>query len=244
MSDVTAHPAGGAGENASGPRSDLFAVPGYRESVVELLGLLAYGELTAFGRMAADAELAPSLSAKAELARFATVEFTHFDRLCDRLRALGADPDDAMAPFEAAYDAFHDRTKPADWLEGLVKAYVGDGIASDFYREIAQYLDPASRELITEVLAEAGHADFAVTEVRSAIAVTPSVAGRLALWGRRLLGEALSQAQRVAADRDALASLVVGSPERPGADLAEIVKLLGRLTNAHAERMARLGLDS
>lgn len=224
--------------------SDLFDVPGYRESVIELLGLLAYGELTAFGRMAADAELAPSLSAKAELARFATVEFGHFDRLCGRLRDLGADPDAAMAPFEAAYDAFHDRTRPADWLEGLVKAYVGDGIASDFYREIATYLDPVSRDLITEVLAEAGHAEFAVTEVRAAIGQTPAVAGRLALWGRRLLGEALSQAQRVAADRDALTSLVVGSPDRPGADLAEIVRLFGRLTNAHTERMARLGLDA
>ena len=28
-----------------------------------------------------------------------------------------------------------------DWLEGLVKAYVGDGIAPDFYREIATYVD-------------------------------------------------------------------------------------------------------
>ena len=237
MSDVTSQ---AADEAPSG----LFDVPGYRESVVDLLGLLAYGELTAFGRMAADAELAPSVSAKAELARFATVEFAHFDRLCARLRELGADPDEAMAPYGVAYDGFHDRTRPADWLEGLVKAYVGDGIASDFYREIAAYLDPASRELITEVLAEGGHADFAVTAVRAAIDENPAVAGRLALWGRRLLGEALSQAQRVAADRDALTSLVVGSPERPGADLAEIVRLFGRLTGAHSERMARLGLNS
>jgi hypothetical protein len=223
---------------------DLFDAPGYPEAVVDLLGLLAYGELTAFGRMAADAELAPSLSAKAELARFATLEFAHFDRLCARLRELGADPDTAMDPFVAVYDAFHDRTRPADWLEGLVKAYVGDGIASDFYREIATYLDPATSGLITEVLGEAGHAEFAVTEVRAAIEENPAVGGRLALWGRRLLGEALSQAQRVAADRDALASLVVGSPDRPGADLAEIVRLFGRLTQQHTVRMNRLGLSA
>jgi hypothetical protein len=245
MSDPTSprpatSPGGGLEESAA----DLFDAPGYRASVVELLGLLAYGELTAFGRMAADSELAPTLSAKAALARLATFEFAHFERLCDRLRELGADPDEAMVPFENAYDGFHDRTRPADWLEGLVKAYVGDGIASDFYREIAAYLDPASRELITEVLAEAGHAEFAVTAVRQAIAENPAVAGRLALWGRRLLGEALSQAQRVAADRDALTSLVVGSPERPGVDLAEIVQLFGRLTTAHTARMARLGLNA
>ena len=76
-------------------------------------------ELTAFGRIAADAELAPSVSAKAELARFATVEFAHFDRLCARFRELGADPDEAMAPYGDAYDGFHDRTRPADWLEAV-----------------------------------------------------------------------------------------------------------------------------
>ena len=47
-------------------------------------------------------------------------------------------------------------------------------------------------------------------EVREAIAADPRVAGRLALWGRRLVGEVLSQAQRVAAERDALSNLLVG----------------------------------
>ena len=27
-------------------------------------------------------------------------------------------------------------TAPSDWLEGLVKAYVGDSISEDFYREV------------------------------------------------------------------------------------------------------------
>ena len=44
-----------------------------------------------------------------------------------------------MKPF----DAFHAHTAPRDWLEGLVKAYVGDGLAADFYREIAAFLDAA-----------------------------------------------------------------------------------------------------
>ena len=42
-------------------------------------------------------------------------------------------------------EAFHDHTAPADWLEGLVKAYVGDGFAADFYREVAAYLDDETR---------------------------------------------------------------------------------------------------
>jgi len=218
--------------------------PAMRAAVIDLFGVLAYGELTAFARLAADAELAPSLSAKAALARMAVAEFGHFELLRDRLSELGADPDAAMEPFVAAIDGFHERTAPSTWLEGLVKAYVGDGIASDFYREIAAMLDPASQELVTRVLADSGHAEFVVTAVRAAIVEDQRVAGRLALWGRRLVGEALSQAQRVAADRDALAALLVGTPDRPGADLAEIARMLGRITDSHTRRMAQLGLSA
>ncbi len=219
--------------------------PAMRAAVIDLFGVLAYGELTAFARLAADAELAPSLSAKAALARMAVAEFGHFELLRDRLSELGADPDAAMEPFVAAIDGFHERTAPSTWLEGLVKAYVGDGIASDFYREIGAMIDPSSRELVNRVLADTGQAEFVVAAVRSAIAKDPKVAGRLALWGRRLLGEALSQGQRVAADRDALVALLVGrAGSAPGTDLADMARMFVRLTDSHSRRMARLGLSA
>ena len=106
-------------------------------AVVDLLGVLAYAELTAFDRLAEDARLAPTLAGRAALARMAAAEIGHHGRLTDRLTELGADPAAAMAPFVAALDAFHEGTRPSTWLEGLVKAYVGDGLAADFYREIA-----------------------------------------------------------------------------------------------------------
>jgi len=218
--------------------------PQYASAVVDLLGALTYGELTGFSRMGADSDLAPTLTAKAELARLAVTRFGHFERLRRRLVELGVDPERAMEPFVVAVDAFHERTSPSTWLEGLVKAYVGDGISNDFYREISAYVDPVTRALVAQVLADAGQAEFVVREVRAAIEADPRVAGRLALWGRRLVGEALSQAQRVAADRDALASLLVGSVDRPGADLAELVRMFGRLTEAHSHRMGRLGLSA
>jgi len=87
-----------------------------------------------------------------------------------------------------------------------------------------------------------GQSVFIVDAVRSAIDEDPRVAGRLALWGRRLVGEALSQAQRVAAERDALSSLLVGGVDWPGADLAEIGRMLARLTENHSRRMAEMGL--
>jgi hypothetical protein len=223
---------------------DPMVDEGYRAAVIDLLAALAYGELTAFERLADDASFAPTISDKAALAAMAVAEYNHFALLSTRLRELGASPEEAMEPFVAALEAFHERTAPGDWLEGLVKAYVGDGIAEDFYREVSAYLDPSTRELVLEVLEDTGHSEFAVDRVRAAIDQDPKLAGRLALWGRRLVGEALSQAQRVAAERDALAALLVGGVDRPGADLAEVGRMFARLTENHTRRMAALGLSA
>jgi hypothetical protein len=215
-----------------------------KQAVIDLLGVLAYAELTAFERLAADASLAPTIADKAALGGMAVAEFGHFQVLHDRLDSLGVDPAVAMEPFVGPLDAYHDSTTPADWLEGLVKAYVGDGFAADFYRELAEFMDDATQSLVVDVLDDTGHAEFAVAHVRSATEADPAVAGRLALWGRRLVGEALSQAQRVAADRDALTSLLTGTVDRPGLDLAAVSRMFSRLIENHTRRMATLGLQA
>ena len=224
------------------PASALETDPAYRAAVVDLIAVLAYGELTAFERLAADAAMAPTIDDKAALAGMATAEYRHFLVLRDRLVGMGVVPQEAMAPFRRAYEDFHAQTTPSDWLEGMVKAYVGDGIGIDFYREISNFVDEDTRALVVSVCDDMGQSAFIVERVRAAINEDPRVGGRLALWGRRLVGEALSQAQRVAAERDALSTLLVGGVDRPGTDLAEIGRMLARLTENHARRMAALGL--
>ncbi|MET9336959.1 MULTISPECIES: ferritin-like fold-containing protein [unclassified Nonomuraea] len=208
--------------------------------VVDLLGVLAYAELTAFLRLAEDAaQLAPTLTDRAVLGELAVAEYAHFQLLRDKLVSLGVDPDKAMSPFVDALDDWHANTAPGDWLEALVKAYVGTGIALDFYREAARHLDPSIAGLVDEVLADQGRSAFAVERVRSAVEADPALAGRLALWARRLVGEALSQGQRVAAARPELALLLV---EAVPDDQAEISRLFARLTEEHGKRMAALGI--
>jgi tRNA isopentenyl-2-thiomethyl-A-37 hydroxylase MiaE len=216
----------------------------YREGAVDLLGILACGALAAFDRLAEDARLAPELVDRVHMTTMAARQVAHFERVRAHLATQGIDVMSAMAPFQAAFTAFHAYTRPKDWLEGLLKAYVGDGFAADFYREVAAFVDADTRRLVHEVLADAGHADFVVEKVRAAIEADPKVAGRLALWGRRLVGEALSQAQRVAADRDALTSLLTGTVDRPGLDLAAISRMFSRLIENHTRRMRTLGLQS
>lgn len=231
-------------ESADATTPSADADPAYREAVVDLLAAIAYGEISAFERLAEDAKLAPSLADKVDLATMASGELTKVHALHARIRDFDADPFEAMLPFRDPLDEFHRHTAPADWYEGLVKAYVGDGLANDFYREIAAYLDPETRDLVISTMEEGTHATFVVDRVRAAIAEDARLGGRLALWGRRLMGEALTQAQRVAADRDALTALLAGGVDRPGLDLAAMGRMFTRLTERHMARMSELGLEA
>jgi hypothetical protein len=212
--------------------------PTYRAAVADLLGVLAYGELTAFIRMAVDSDVAPTLTLKSSMAGLAHTEYVQYSQLVDHMRANGIDAETAMAPFVVPFAAYHERTRPKGWLEGLVKAYVGDGIAKDFYREMSVFVDDETRAVMAHALDDAGQAEFVVGVVRDAVKTDRTAGGRLALWGRRLLGEALSQAQAVAVERDALSALLVGK----GVDLGEVGRMFTRLTDNHQKRMARLGL--
>ena len=120
-----------------------------------------------------------------------------------------------MAPFVAALEAYHDQTEPNDWLEALIKAYVGDGIADDFYREVAALAGPArpgagaGRRCTMTALR-----DFAAEEIRDAIAADPrwptgcrcGPAGWSVRVCRRRSGSPRSD--------PALAALIVRLPER------------------------------
>ncbi|KQR82770.1 hypothetical protein ASF98_01860 [Arthrobacter sp. Leaf337] len=212
----------------------------YNRFVADLFGMMAYGELSAFERFAADARYSPTLHDRAVLGRIAVVEFRHYELVNARLEARGIDAEDAMLPFQPAVDYFHSRTRPADWYESLMKAYVIDTVSADFYRAISQYVDAETRELIEQIQASDETTEVLRDRLKGALADDPRLASRLALWGRRLLGEALTQAQRVSYEHAFLGSLIGGEDTVEAKDL--VSGLIAGLAENHSKRMTQLGL--
>ena len=133
---------------------------------------------------------------------------------------------------------YHRLTTPSTWLEALVKTYVGDALAADFYLEIADAMPDEVADVVRAVLSETGHSQFVVAEVQAAVTASEKQRHRLALWSRRLLGEAITQAQYVLADHDELVDLVMTG----GEGLTQMTEFFDRLQRTHGARMRELGL--
>lgn len=202
---------------------------------VELLGAVAYGELRAFTRLAAEAERAPDLAGRAELAALAAVEAGHYRALAEHLAAREVDVLAAMAPFVEPLDAFHRRTEPRDWGESLVAAYLGRGLATDLQTAVAdRWVGPEEEaQLVRAVSPDPGHDTFAERAVH-ALCEDPRVHDRLALWGRRLLGESVAAAGTVLDDYPAIAAFLGAEDGRAA--------LFKQLKSRHGRRMQALGL--
>jgi hypothetical protein len=221
----------------------MSAIPGdparYNSFLTDLLGVMAYGELSAFERLSSDARYSPTLHDRAVLGRIAVVEFQHYELVRARLEGMGVDAEVAMLRFQPSVDHFHERTRPADWYESLMKAYVIDTLYADYYRAVARYVDAGTRELIGQIQSAEEATAVLQERLKAALADDPRLASRLALWARRLLGEAMTLAQRVSLEYP----LLGGLSGLDDADARELVdSLTVELAANHSRRMAGLGL--
>ncbi|MFZ3453954.1 ferritin-like fold-containing protein [Arthrobacter sp. 7Tela_A1] len=230
---------GAAGARASA----VGTAPAYKQFLTDLFGVIAYGELSAFERMSSDARFSPTLRDRATLGRLAVREYTHFERVTAHLEGMGVDPEQAMAPFQQSVDAFHDRTRPGDWHESLMKFYVTDAISDDFYAALGSRLDEESAALISSMLGSSeAPGEVLFVRLQESLKDDPRLASRLALWGRRLVGEALTQAQRIVIER-AFPEGLAGDASREDYDV-QIRELFSQLTRNHSRRMSLLGLTA
>ncbi len=207
--------------------------------IAKLFSVLIAGEYAAHNRLIAESAMAPDVPSRIAIGRMAASEMNHFDDLADELVKRGFDPLEAVLGHLDIFDRYHGTTNPKTWDEVMVKAYVGDGLAADFYKELADALPEPARGVVSTVMAETGNSQFAKDWVRARVAAEPALRWPLTLWGRRLLGEAITHTQWVLAAEEEVTDLLFAGGS---ADLAAVSRFFDSVTTRHAQRMADLGL--
>ena len=192
----------------------------------DFLGQLAYLELSAFEIMTAEIKFAPTTAAKAQLSEAAAKSFDKYRALSRRISALGYDPTDAMDAFTERIDLFQSRTAGLDWYETVLKLYLSMGLLEEFYRKLASGL-PGDLELDVEKALNDKTIEKFAKKVLSEAMVKDSILGaRLALWGRRIMGDVLLEMRATV----------------PNASLEELEPLIAELNGPHSLRMDAIGL--
>lgn len=230
--------------------------------VVDLLALVAHLEATAFLRLAGAAAAAPEPEQRLYLSRMAGATLARQERVLGQISRLtgAANPESHMFAFDHVFDDYEARTAPSSWWEEIMKSYVGHGVAEDFCRIVVDAVEPEARTVVCEVLAGGSASQESIELVAGAATGDEVLAARLALWGRRLVGEAMSVVQQLLVEHEFLSRLLdaaIGRREHelaarttdPGAaEAPEAVPddraawLFSQLTAAHTRRMERLGL--
>ncbi len=198
-----------------------------------LLGEVAYLQLAQFETLSAAVIGAPTPAAKSALGRTAHQALEKHHDLIDELRRRGADPALSMAQAASRIEEFRRYVRSDDWFEVLMVAYVTATFLDDFFRSLAQGLPKADAERISAILARDSAEGELFAQLSAAIIVDGRLASRLAMWGRRLMGDTLLLARK---------SLVMSGDHV--SDEAHIEPVLTELIAAHTRRMDALGLTA
>ncbi len=217
-------------EQPPATRVDLHEIA---PELLPYLGQAAYLQLEAFQALSGLVGDVPDLAAKESIGQAAGFALAKHQGLIAEIRRRGDDPADVMQPFAVAIDEFRAITTGADWQETLLGVHVTSGLLDDFFIRLSAGLPGDVGPRTAHLLGlDSGHDDL-VHILQDAIAADPLLASRLAMWGRRLVGDTLLVAR---------SALHYSGNSRT--DEERIEPILTELIAAHTRRMDALGLTA
>ena len=182
--------------------------------------------------------MAPNLRGRINMASMAAAEMNHYEVLRDALERRGVDVVPAMTKYASALENYHRLTTPSTWLEALVKTYVGDAMAATSTWRSPTRCPTRWPMWCARSCRRPRTRSSSSRRCRPRWTASEKQRNRLALWSRRLLGEAITQAQYMLADHDELVDLVMTG----GEGLTQMAEFFDRLQRTHSARMHELGL--
>jgi hypothetical protein len=201
--------------------------------LLPFLGQAAYLQLGRFETLSRVAADAGDLRAKEPVSVAAGLALSKHQGLIAEIRRRGDDPAAVMKPFADAIEGFGATTLGSDWRETLLSAIVTGGLLDDFFIRLAAGLPGDVGPRTAHLLGSDSGQDGILEVLREEIGADPQLGSRLAMWGRRLVGDTLLVA------RSALhqSGNHVSDEER-------IEPIFTELIAAHTRRMDALGLTA
>jgi hypothetical protein len=201
--------------------------------LVSYLGQVAYFELAVFESLTRAISSAPNLGAKEGLTAAAGEVLAKHHGVVAELRALKVDPAAEMLPFAPAIDRFEKLSHGRDWFEMLLGVYLTAGFLDDFFIRLLAGLPTDIAKRLEILLEPDRSAEVIVTELKAGIEADEKLASRLALWGRRLVG-----------DTQLVARSALQMSGNRATDEERIEPVFTDLIAAHTRRMDGLGLTA
>jgi hypothetical protein len=209
-----------------------------RPDTEALLGRVAYLKLALFESASAVAGRATDLGDREAITRVAAAVLQQHTELTAMIEERGVASAVAMHPFTADIDRYRRRLADSGWHESVLTVHLSAGLLDDFFAGLAAGLpEPEARRVVEILQRDIGH-DSLVAVLQTGLTADKRLGSRLALWGRRLVGDTLLVARSALADvRDA-----AGQPART--EERRVEPILNDLIAAHTRRMDRLGLTA
>jgi hypothetical protein len=199
----------------------------------QYLGQAAYLQLSVFETLSGCLADAPTTAAKEAVGHVAAEALAKHRGLVAEIERRGDDPGATMAPYAQRIDEFQRVTRGADWHETLTTSYVTAGILDDLLVSLAAGLSGDYPARMSALLSGDEESRLLADVLRDAIDANPHLASRLAMWGRRLVGDTLLVARSTLA-----------LPENVAPDDARLEPVFTELIAAHTRRMDNLGLTA
>ncbi|MDM7887098.1 hypothetical protein C1N91_04160 [Curtobacterium sp. SGAir0471] len=194
------------------------------------LGQAAYLQLSLYETMGRAGAAAPTMSGRLVTGVLATTALERHRTIVAEIERTGGEPATLMEPHREAIDRFLLRTSGADWYESMLTGYVTAGILNDLFGNMLRSLPLDVRQRLRTVF-DAREEPAVVQELSSHIEQDPRIGSRLAMWGRRLVGDTLLVAR---------SALAVHARE----DQEKLEPVWTELIAAHTRRMDALGLTA
>ena len=192
-----------------------------------------------------DAQNAPSDAIKQKQLELADSYRRRSTEVEELIVRSGSSLMEVQAEIRDRLDLLVSHTEGKGWEEDLMRVHIVFGILEDSLRRVAKGLPAAKRIRVEAMLLNDQLEEFCNSQLLARIAEEPEIAGRLAMFGRMVVADALLEVRdSVSFEKVLPQGLPEDKTERSREQFRAIEPFVSELISEHTMRMDRLGLTA